>query len=148
MRRMMFYLFATMPVVLLGCSEGTASRSTLAPSTLTSAAGVHHEDGGTAVAATGTVHVTDDGFVPERITIAAGGTLTFINDTTRLSWPRSDPHQPGGHNECPEFDAVGKLLHGESGTTGRITQEECEFHDHANDPDPIEGRVRTVGGTF
>lgn len=148
MTRMTFYLFATIPVALLGCSEGTASRSTSAPSTLTSTVGVHHEDGGTAVTASGTVHVTDDGFVPERITIAAGGTLTFINDTTRFSYPRSDPHQPGGHNECPAFEAVGRLAPKGSGTTGRITQEECEFHDHLNDPDPIEGRVRTVGGAF
>ena len=148
MRRMMLYLFATMPVALLGCSEGVTSRSTLSPSSVTSAVGVHHEEGATAVAATATVHVTNDGFRPEELTIAAGGTLTFINDTTRLSWPRSDPHEPGGHSDCPEFEAVGKLKPGQSGTTGNITHAECGFHDHLDDPDPIEGQVRTVGGAF
>ena len=49
-----------------------------------------------------TVKITDQGFVPQEITIKQGEKITWINLTKDYVWPASDPHPT--HTNYPEFD--------------------------------------------
>ena len=64
-----------------------------------------------------------------------GVRLTFINDD-------NDPHDVlsspfGLHNDCPEINAAGFLVPGQSRATDPLTHlSPCGFHDHTNELDP------------
>ncbi len=47
-----------------------------------------------------TVTYTDSGYSPSSVTIAVGGSVTFINKSSRNMWTASDPHPI--HNGYPE----------------------------------------------
>jgi hypothetical protein len=67
-----------------------------------------------------------------------GGRLTFINDD-------SDPHDVlsspfGLHNDCPEINAAGFLVPGQSRATDPLTHlSPCGFHDHTHEGNPAYG---------
>lgn len=50
-----------------------------------------------------TVEVTENGFAPRIVTVRKGGTITWINKTSRNVWPASALHPT--HRFYPEFDA-------------------------------------------
>lgn len=49
------------------------------------------------------VLLTDDGFVPEAITVRAGDSVTFRTQRPQPFWPSANPHPT--HALYPEFDA-------------------------------------------
>ena len=71
---------------------------------------------------------TDEGYFPDEITIQAGESVAFINESSRDVWTASDPHP--SHTDLPEFDA----LQAESpGTVYTYTFEqpgEWGYHNH------------------
>lgn len=56
---------------------------------------------------TTTVTYTNEGFSPDRITIARGATVSFINESDIPLWVASDPHP--SHTDYPEFDTPAVL---------------------------------------
>lgn len=75
-----------------------------------------------------TVHITASGFSPESVTVAQGGTVTWINDDSIGHWPASDPHPI--HTNLPGFDALKSLKQGESYTFTFTKQDTWTYHDH------------------
>ena len=49
-----------------------------------------------------TVTYTDEGFSPQRIEVAKGSTVNFVNKSSMPIWVASDPHPE--HTDYPEFD--------------------------------------------
>lgn len=76
------------------------------------------------------VHMTLSGAAPATLTIRAGDSVRFINDTEALFWPASDPHPT--HTMCPGFDANRGLRFGESYVLRFATARTCTYHDHLN----------------
>jgi plastocyanin len=80
--------------------------------------------------ATGTVvTVSATGVSPQVITVAVGARVTFTNTDTRSHdfSGGPDPSRP----ECPEIDAAGFVLPGQSKQTGVFaTARTCVYHDH------------------
>ena len=71
------------------------------------------------------------GFSPQEVTILVGARVTFVN-SDRVSY---DVSSGLDHNsrECPEIDAVGFLVAGQSRETSVFEQAmTCRFHEHAN----------------
>jgi hypothetical protein len=73
-----------------------------------------------------------------------GARLTFINDD-------NDPHDilsgPFGlHNDCPEINAAGYLVPGQSRSTDPLTHslKACGFHDHNKEGNPAFGGTVTA----
>lgn len=100
-----------------------------------------------------TITYTDDGYVPEDVTIAQGGTVTFVNESSRDMWPASNQHPthtiyPGSsiqkcNTEEAEgiFDACDGLS---EGATYSFTFDEVgdwKYHDHLR---PREGGTISV----
>ena len=122
------------------CSDRALETRITAPSA-TSATVLNHESGG----ANPTVFITDDGLQPRRLEVSTNNPVTFVNNSSVNRWIRADPHEPGGHTECPEFEAIGILAPGQSGTTGVLSRERCDYHDHLMGDEltsDFEGRVR------
>ena len=75
-----------------------------------------------------TIVYTDDGFSPLEITIQAGETVAFENNSSSPMWIASDPHP--SHTDLPEFDAERGY---EPGETYSFTFEDAGtwgYHDH------------------
>ena len=71
------------------------------------------------------------GFSPQEVTVLVGARVTFVN-SDRVSY---DVSSGLDHNsrECPEIDAVGFLVAGQSRETSVFEQAKtCRFHEHAN----------------
>jgi plastocyanin len=80
---------------------------------------------------TTTITITASGVNPQRITVSPGTRVTFVN-SDRVSY---DVSSGLDHNsrECPEIDAVGFLVAGQSRETSVFEQAKtCRFHEHAN----------------
>lgn len=85
------------------------------------------------------VTYTDSGFSPETITISAGETVTFVNNSSRGMWVASDIHPT--HTLYPEktdadclgssFDACEKTPVGESWSFTFNKEGSWKYHDHA-----------------
>jgi plastocyanin len=78
-----------------------------------------------------TVTVSATGFSPQELTVPVGARVTFVN-SDRVS---HDISSGLDHNsrECPEIDAVGFLVAGQSRETSIFEQAKtCRFHEHAN----------------
>ena len=89
--------------------------------------------GGTPPVATTTITITSAGVSPQRITVAAGSRVTFMNRDSRSHEMSSDPHPD--HGDCPPIEQVGFLSPGQDKQTGNLTvSRTCGFHDH-NQPD-------------
>jgi len=134
---------ATLGVALAvasACSDRAFQGTMAAPSAMSTTV-ANHESGG----ANPTVVITDDGLQPRRLEVSTNAPVTFVNRSSVNRWIRSDPHEPTGHNECPEFEAIGVLAPGQSGRTGVLLHERCDYHDHLmleNLTSDFEGSVR------
>lgn len=70
---------------------------------------------------------------PTQVTINAGQTVTFTNNSSRTRNISSDPHPV--HTDCPAVNAVNLLSPGQTKQTSAFTTARtCGFHDH-DDPD-------------
>ena len=90
---------------------------------------------------TTTITITAAGVSPQRITVAPGTRVTFINSDSRSHEMNSDPHP--NHGECPAIDDVGFLAPGQSKQTGNLNvTRTCGFHDH-NQPEvqSLQGQI-------
>jgi plastocyanin len=78
---------------------------------------------------TNTITITSAGVNPQRITVAPGSRVTFVNNDTRPHEMNSDPHPE--HDDCPAINDVGFLVPGQSKLTGNLTVlRTCGYHDH------------------
>lgn len=75
-----------------------------------------------------TISITDDGFVPDQLVIVVGVTVKWVNNSSRSSWPASDPHP--AHTGLPGFDAGRGLGVGESYQFTFSSVGTFGFHDH------------------
>lgn len=77
---------------------------------------------------------------PLDATIAAGGSVTFVNTDTL-------PHDVQGgpdpeHPDCHEIDAVGFLTPGQRRATNPLaTVRTCDYHDHSYHAAGFNGRI-------
>jgi plastocyanin len=69
---------------------------------------------------TATVHLTSSGFSPKSVTVAKGGTVTFINDTTGNMWVASAQHPT--HTV---YDGTDRAAHCTAGYTGAKPFDQC-----------------------
>lgn len=76
------------------------------PATGTGVSGV--EKGG--VAARTVVTLSDSGFAPASVTVKAGTTVTFVNESAGPMWVASDPHPT--HTLLPGFDELASVEKG------------------------------------
>lgn len=74
------------------------------------------------------VQMTDAGFAPHTITIAAGETVVFENAGQEHYWPASNPHPV--HTLDAEFDPRHPVLPSESWSYTFSREGEWRFHDH------------------
>lgn len=81
-------------------------------------------------AGTSTISISDTSFVPATGRVAAGTTVTFINNGQALHWPASDPHPV--HTGLPGFDAKKGLATGEEYSFTFSKVGTWGFHDHLN----------------
>lgn len=91
---------------------GTPSGETVPPASDRAAA----DTGDAALPAAGApvvVTLTDKGFSPERVTVTAGESVTFVNQSAGGMWVASDPHPThdgysgtSGAAHCPDIDGV------------------------------------------
>ena len=112
-------------VVAAGCGGG--SDSPTAPSGGGGSSG--GGSSGNPPVATSTITITAAGVSPQRITVAPGTRVTFINSDSRTHEMNSDPHPT--HGDCPAIDDVGFLAAGQTKQTGNLTVvRTCGYHDH------------------
>ena len=91
--------------------------------------------------ATTTITITSAGVNPQRITVAPGTRVTFVNSDSSTHEMNSDPHPT--HGDCPAIDDVGFLSPGQSKQTGNLTvTRTCGYHDH-NRPEvaSLQGQI-------
>jgi plastocyanin len=87
-----------------------------------------------------TVVILPSGVSPPEITVAVGDRVTFINNDVQ-------PHDTAGGpdpatRDCPEIDAVGFLLPGQSRQTAPMRAARiCDYHDHSNHAAIFNGRI-------
>lgn len=88
-----------------------------------------------------TIVITAAGAVsPNRVQIAVGQAVTFVNQDTRPHEPSSDPHPE--HTDCPPMAQVGFLQPGQQRTTGAFAEARtCTFHDHLSSADSLRGTI-------
>ena len=75
-----------------------------------------------------TIVITEDGLIPDTLTVSLGTTVRFVNNDEYWHWPASDPHP--SHTFYPELDpkapikpgATWEFIASKSGTWG--------IHDH------------------
>jgi plastocyanin len=80
---------------------------------------------------TTTIVIANNAVCPQRITIARGTQVTFVNQDSRPHEMYSDPHPE--HTDCPELNQVGHLEPGQSRQSGNLNiARDCGFHDHIN----------------
>ncbi len=89
-----------------------------------------------------TIRYTDAGYVPNSVTIPVGGTITWVNDTSKNMWVASAMHPThtaySGTNlsqHCPDTsgDAFDQCTGGAPGTTYSFTFDKAgtwRYHDH------------------
>ncbi len=97
--------------------EAGTSDTTLLPSATTPAA-----------AETTTINITETGFSPATLTVAAGTNVSFINNGQAPHWPASDLHPT--HNILPGFDSKRGLETGDSYTYTFDKAGTWRCHDH------------------
>jgi plastocyanin len=123
-------MLLTAVVIVAACS----SPSPVAPS-------APPPGGAAAPAGPSTITVSAAGFSPQEVTVPVGTAVTFVN-ADRVG---RDVSSGFDHNafECPEIDAIGFLVPGQSRSTFAFEQvKTCRFHEHANVGVPAyQGRI-------
>lgn len=74
------------------------------------------------------IRITDQGFVPESISMKRGSRIEFVNETKLETWPASDLHPT--HGVYPEFDPQEPISPGSSWTFTFKKTGEWRYHDH------------------
>lgn len=74
------------------------------------------------------ITMDENGFSPQTVTVAAGTTVTFINNGQAPHWPASDVHPT--HEVLPEFDSKRGLATGESYSFTFTESGTWSCHDH------------------
>lgn len=100
--------------------------------------GLNEMSGGSAVSTSQTIIYTDKGFEPANLTIKAGETITFKNNSENKTWPASAIHPT--HTVYPTtggclgstFDACKGLGKGESWSFKFDVKGAWKYHDHLN----------------
>lgn len=90
------------------------------------------------------IHMTDEGFEPERVEIEAGDTVIFENKDIEGHWPASDDHPM--HDEYPDFDPKEEIEAGEEWSFTFEEPGDWGFHDHMNPLSAGEVVVRERSG--
>ena len=80
--------------------------------------------------ATQTVTYATSGFNPQSLTIKAGDTVIFKNNSAADFWPASGPHP--AHTNYPEFDAKKDISTGESYSFTFTRTGSWKYHNHLN----------------
>jgi plastocyanin len=111
--------------LMAACGGGSPS----SPSTVA----VIVRDGGTGGASGATVTITGAGVAPGAVTVAAGQTVTFINNDNRSHEIASNPHPR--HGSCPSIEAgLGTIAAGQTRVTHAFASAgTCGYHDHLDD---------------
>ena len=84
--------------------------------------------------------IAASGMTPAELTVAVGTQVTFVNNDIQ-------PHDMAGgvdpqHPDCPEIDAVGFLVSGQSRQTRPLlTARTCDYHDHSFHSTLFNGRI-------
>jgi plastocyanin len=86
-----------------------------------------------------TVTYTDSGFLPSTVTINAGMTVIFQNNSSNPVWVASNPHPT--HTDYPGFDALRPYQPGESYAFTFFNKGTWGYHNHRN---PSEGGTVVV----
>lgn len=86
--------------------------------------------GGPSQPSTKTVTYGANGFAPASVTIKAGDTVVFKNNSDRDFWPASGPHPT--HTNYPEFDAKRAFSAGGSYSFTFTRTGSWKYHDHLN----------------
>ncbi|MBI3336567.1 hypothetical protein HYZ98_03320 [Candidatus Peregrinibacteria bacterium] len=74
------------------------------------------------------IRLTGQSFDPTKVTISAGETVTWINETEELFWPASDVHPT--HELLPVFDAKRPLQRSQTFSFTFTEPGDWTFHDH------------------
>jgi plastocyanin len=107
----------------------TPSGSNLgAPGTVTGSGTGGLEKGG--VAARTVVTYSDSGFAPSPVTVKAGSTVTFVNESSGAMWVASDPHPT--HTLLPGFDELQSVGKGGTYEYTFVKVGTWTFHNHMN----------------
>lgn len=72
----------------------------------------------------------DNGYNPSELTINAGETVEFVNQSSTRNWTASDPHP--SHTDLPGFDARNGVEPGQSYQFTFDETGEWGYHDHLN----------------
>lgn len=74
------------------------------------------------------IRMSENGFVPDAITIKTGTTVKFVNDGTSEIWPASAPHPQ--HTDLPGFDSLKGVKPGETYEYTFTKAGTWKFHNH------------------
>jgi len=74
------------------------------------------------------ITLTEDGFVPDEVTISAGDTIAFVTTAGKLFWPASNLHP--SHALYPEFDPKMPIQSDEVWSFTFTRPGAWKFHDH------------------
>jgi hypothetical protein len=122
-----FAVAAVLATGALACGGGSTPTT---PSTPPAGGGGGGGGGGTPPPGSVTVTITAAGLSNANVTVAAGGTITFVNGDNRVHDMSSDPHPQ--HTDCPGLN-FGDLNPGQQRTSAALTTAGvCQFHDHLN----------------
>ena len=80
-----------------------------------------------------TIDYTDGGFVPQSVTIAKGGSVTWANVSSGPMWVASAPHP--AHTDYPEFDELKRVDKGGKYTFTFTKAGTWKFHNHTKASD-------------
>lgn len=72
--------------------------------------------------------ISDSGFTPKDVTIKKGGTMTFVNNSSKVRWPASAPHPT--HTDYPGFDPLKGIAPGQSWSFTFEKTGTWKYHDH------------------
>lgn len=86
------------------------------------------DEGATTEARTVEIIYTDSGFSPASVTIKAGDSVRFTNQSSGSFWPASNPHPV--HTTYGEFDANKAIAAGQSYVFTFTKAGRWGFHDH------------------
>ena len=95
----------------------------------------------TASSTSTTITISNNAVCPQNITVPRGTQVMFVNSDSRTHEMNSDPHPT--HEDCPEINAVGNLVAGQSRQTSNLViARRCGFHDHiAFDVKTLQGSI-------
>lgn len=80
-----------------------------------------------------TVTYSDSGFSPKSLTVPAGTTVTFVNNSDSSMWVASSPHPV--HTDLPGFDELEGAKKGEKYSFTFVKKGAWKYHNHLSPPD-------------